>query len=214
MHDRVPETSCLIAEDEPLLATFLMQIFEKQPWVRSIQHVARCDDLMRQLRTSPPSLLILDLGLADGSSMPLISQIRMISASTKILVFTQNDTEEVVIEAFARGADGYLLKDPDEQLLVDSVKAQLCGGTPISPAIAGYLVKNIRSCFRADNPLSERESEVLNILAKGYSYAECANILGIKRPTIATYIRRIYEKLGVNSRTEAVFEARNSGWIK
>lgn len=83
----------------------------------------------------------------------------------------------------------------------------------MSPSIAGYLLKRMRLAPVPNNPLSDREYQVLKLLTKGCSYDEIAALMAVKKTTIATYIRRIYEKLGVRNRTEAIFEASHSGWL-
>lgn len=205
---------CLIVEDDTYLAHYVANTLKQQPWIVHTHAVTSCTDMLAWFNDNQPDLVLLDLELEDGSSLPFIKSIKNQSPASKILIFTQQEEEKVVLEAFAQGADGYLVKDADEYALVSAIKAQLQGGTPMSPSIAGYLVKNIRNCFSGENPLSEREGEVLKLLSRGCSYDDVAGILDVKRTTIATYVRRVYDKLGVHNRTEAVFEAQTSGWIQ
>jgi DNA-binding NarL/FixJ family response regulator len=129
--------------------------------------------------------------------------------------------ETHVVEAIEAGALGYLLKDGDADYIATSILEMLDGGSPISPPIARYLLRRLQappadpatSAVPAPR-LSPREQEVLNLIAKGFSYTEIAGLLGLTAPTVATHTRGIYRKLDVHSRGEAVYEALQLGLVK
>jgi len=163
-------------------------------------------------------VLLCDLGLPDGSGIDLIRQEALTGRDTDILVITMFANQNKVLGAVEAGARGYLLKDERIEDCIEAIRKIRTGGSPISPIIARQLLRKIRpapsSAFvPMAAPLSEREIEVLNLLARGFSNAECANILTISPNTIGTHVKNIYRKLEVNSRAEALFEASSQGLL-
>lgn len=166
-------------------------------------------------------LLIVDLGLPDGSGIDLIRKIKT-RPKTKAIVITVFGDESNVVDAVRAGADGYLLKDADEGAIANALNDAMHGIAPISPAIAGHLLKQIQkpqsiNLLPQDQvlsaPLTAREVEILETLAKGFSYKEIARIRGVTFHTVNDHLKEIYKKLSVNSRGEAVYEAVKAGLI-
>ena len=163
-------------------------------------------------------VLLLDIGLPDGCGLDLLPQVR---ASVPVLVTSAIGDEATVVHAIEQGAAGYLLKDSRPRELIAGIVAVLNGGAPISPGVASYLLRRLRNPSRptppaANNPLealTPREVEVLRALTRGYSYEEAGELLGISKNTIGQHIKQIYSKLAVNSRSEAVFQAIQAGWL-
>jgi DNA-binding NarL/FixJ family response regulator len=120
--------------------------------------------------------------------------------------------ETHVLRSIEAGAVGYLLKDSEPVSIVDQIRSLRAGGSPISPLIARQVLSRLRpAAGPVDSILSARESEVLVYITKGFSYDDIVRLLQVSRPTVMTYVRRIYAKLQVNSKTEAVYEARKLG---
>lgn len=167
------------------------------------------------LRETRPELLLTDLGLPDGSGIELIRA----AAETGVLplVITVFGDEEHVVGAIRGGALGYLLKSDTHAEIATALREIAEGGSPISPAIARYLLGAVRGVQRSPSPdtppLSERELEVLRAIVKGFTYDEIAGLLAISPATVATHVRRIYRKLSVHSRGEAAYEALQQGII-
>lgn len=162
---------------------------------------------------------LFDLQLPDGNSIALIREQHALRPEAPVLVISVFGDEERVISAIEAGARGYLLKDEPGEDLADAVRRAVAGESPISPAIARHLIRRFQDACdtaepQADNPLSERELEVLRLAAKGLTYQETAEILGVSINTVGTYTRRVYQKLAVNSRAQAIFEARQMGWMR
>lgn len=164
-------------------------------------------------------VLLCDLGLPDGSGISLIRQAAQKYRNIDIIVITIFAEQSKVMDSIKAGARGYLLKDERFDQCAESIREIRRGGSPISPAIARQLLKE----FQPKEPspqnntmqaLSKRELEVLNLLARGFSFVEIGEILKITRSTVATYVKNIYQKLEVNSRSEAVFEASSLGIIE
>jgi DNA-binding NarL/FixJ family response regulator len=160
-------------------------------------------------------LVTVDLSLPDGSGVELIRWLQTHYPTCKKMVVSLWGNDDLVFRAFQYGADGFLQKD---KLIGMELPAAICaledGGTPISPKIARRLLSHFQM-IQAEAPapiddcmLSDREREVLQLLAKGLLYKEIAELLMLSPHTVATHVKRIYKKINVASRGEAVFEAQ------
>jgi DNA-binding NarL/FixJ family response regulator len=171
-------------------------------------------------------VVLLDLGLPDGRGIELIPTLRARRPSPTIVAFTVFDDEASVIEAIAAGVDGYVLKAAPPEVLVDALRGAAAGESPISPAVAGFLLRRLRrddaaarkapgAAARTDRlmALTARELEVLETLARGLSYREAAAKLGMSPATVAHHVKNLYPKLAASSRSEAVFRAVQEGLI-
>jgi len=194
--------------------------------------VAACGDVSsgRQVLDSErPDVLLTDLELPDGSGIDLIRAARETSLHTQCMAVTVFGDERTVLAAIEAGASGYLLKDGTSEDIGRAVQQLLEGGSPISPTIARHLLRRFREPEEADRPqaapaaaipdasddveLTAREREVLDLIAKGFSFPEIAELLAISAHTVTTHVRHIYGKLEVRSKSEAVYEAVNRGLI-
>lgn len=183
-------------------------------------HVTTAASLLQgtqELHREQPDILLVDLGLPDGSGLDLIRGARKLSTDILILVITVFGDETSVVGAIEAGAHGYLLKSEAPADLRESVKQILAGGAPISPGIASHLLRRFRHTEPSDNkngpPFTPRELDVLRLMVKGLPYLEAAEILGVTRNTVAGHVKSIYSKLQVTSRGEAVYEALSQGIV-
>jgi DNA-binding NarL/FixJ family response regulator len=163
-------------------------------------------------------VLLCDLGLPDGSGIDLIKRETLTERDTDILVITIFADQNKVLAAIKAGARGYLLKDEHIGDCLAAIREIKRGGSPISPIIARQLLGQIKmdspeAPKSLVSPLSEREYEVLNLLSRGFSYSECAEILAVSINTVGSHVKNIYRKLEVNSRAEALFEASSQGLL-
>jgi len=161
-------------------------------------------------------VLLCDLGLPDGDGITLIRLAVQKHKNIDVIVITIFAEQSKVLGSIKAGARGFLLKDERFDECAEGIREVRRGGSPISPSIARQLVKEFQP--KQAGPeltelLSKRESEVLNLLARGFSFLEIGDLLSISRSTVATYVKNIYQKLEVNSRSEAVFEASSLGII-
>lgn len=207
-----------IVEDEPQTRAALAARLSAVEGYRILWQADRLTQARGALRVQVPDVLIVDLGLPDGSGLDLIADARALAPAPAIMVLTVFGDEQKLIRAIEHGARGYLLKDEPAIGLVDAIEQLRAGGAPISPAIARHLVARMLRPATAlpepvESPLTPREVEVLRLSAKGYNHAEVARLLELSAHTVASYTRRIYEKLEVNSRTEAVYEAARLGLL-
>ena len=178
-----------------------------------------CADAIAILDDSPPDVLLVDLGLPDGDGAELIEHAAGLSKQISIMVITVFGDEQRVMRAIRCGASGYLLKTDDSSDICQSIHELLDGGAPISPVIARYLIRYFRedmgeaASVNPDLGVSDRELEVLRLAAKGYTYQEVADLLGLSVNTVGTHTRNVYRKLEVSSRSEAVYEAARLGLV-
>ena len=206
----------LLLEDEKPAREHLSAAIKIHPELRLVDAVATCQEAIEALGKHRPDILVSDLGLPDGNGVKVIREARRLYPDIEVLVVTMYGDEAHVVEALEAGASGYLLKRQAFEELGDAIISVLRGESAISPEVARYLLKRFNDTHTskvAENPLTERESEVLKWIAKGYSYDEIAGILEVSANTIRTHIRSIYRKLEVSSRSEAVFEATNLGFL-
>ncbi|AWB07986.1 DNA-binding response regulator (plasmid) [Azospirillum humicireducens] len=173
-----------------------------------------------------PAVLVTDLKLPDGNGLELIHETRRLYPAMEIMVVSVLGDERSVLTAIEAGAAGYILKDSAAIDLVGSVLDLVAGRSPISTSIARTIVRRVQN--RPDAPsgapsaappsvpvpaLTERETDILWGVAKGLTYSDIAERLGISRNTVLTHVKNIYRKLEVNSRGEAVFAAINHNII-
>jgi DNA-binding NarL/FixJ family response regulator len=165
-----------------------------------------------------PDVMLVDLELPDGNGTDLIREAAKLLPQCDVMVVTVFGDERHVLQSIEAGATGYLLKDLPPAELVEQIRVLRAGGSPISPIIARQLLTRfsatagsaVQGTSSGDEcaPLSAQEVKVLSLAAKGYSYDEIAELMQISRHTVQTYVKRIYRKLQVNSKFEALFEAR------
>lgn len=162
-----------------------------------------------------PAVLVTDLKLPDGSGLDLIRENRRLYPAMEIMVVSVLGDERSVLAAIEAGAAGYILKDSRSVDLVGSVLDLVAGLSPISTSIARTIVRRVQGKPTPTDPptplpaLTERETDILWGIAKGFTYGDIAERLNISRNTVLTHIKNIYRKLEVNSRGEAVFTAIN-----
>ena len=207
----------LIVEDDPLARRRLIERVEGNSQVRVVGAVGSVAGARELLNAQAVDILLVDLELEDGNGTTLIRELHTANATTLIMVVSVFGDEQSVIGAIEAGARGYLLKDDSTDRIAESIEQLLDGGSPISPGIARHLIKRFQPEPEApveQRILSERELEVLNLAARGFTYAETADLLGVSVNTISSYTRRMYTKLAVNSRSQAVFEAQRMGLMQ
>ena len=172
------------------------------------------------LRDGPPlDVLLLDLGLPDGSGLDVLPALHARWPAAAAMVSTMFGDEAHVLHAIEAGAMGYLLKDLPPQAVLDEVRSLHAGGSPINPMVARKLLLRAAGAPTtqpaAEGPLlSAREAEVLRLVARGYTVDEVAGALGVSRNTVRTFVRRVYVKLQVTTRAQAVTAALRQGWLK
>jgi len=170
------------------------------------------EEAMKGIPTLHPDIVIMDINLPGMNGIDCIRQIRQFDEHIQFMMFTVYENDEKVFEALKAGASGYLLKNTGLVHILESLKELHQGGSPMSANIARKLVDTFRkqpARVAPSDVLSPRENEVLNLLARGLLYKEIAEQLHISTATVRQHIHRIYEKLHVQNRTEAINKAYN-----
>ncbi len=211
----------LLVEDEPLihrrLKSLLMELgYTKDALISatSLKEARAC--LARQ----PFALILVDLGLPDGSGIDLINEIHVADASLPVLVISAWCTEDAILAALRAGATGYVLKERDDMEVALSIRSVLRGGAPIDPFVARRIIDELRpkpeqpAAHQQIETLSPRESEILGLVAQGLGNREIAEQLNLSRYTVECHIKHIYRKLAVSSRTRAIHTARSRGLLE
>jgi DNA-binding NarL/FixJ family response regulator len=212
----------LVVEDDKAMQARLSAIFTSLGYQIETLHFA--DDLAsarRLLATRIFAIVLVDIGLPDGSGIGLIKECRAKDEALPLLVISAWREEQVILEALQSGAVGYLLKERDDIELALSIRSCLRGGAPIDPFLAKRILALVAiagpSAAKTSSALSprltSRQLEILNLVSKGLANREISEILALSRLTVECHIKNIYKKLAVGSRTEAVFEARSHGLL-
>jgi DNA-binding NarL/FixJ family response regulator len=207
---RRPPLGVLLVEDDPRTRAHLAGAVRSHPAFRLLAEASTVADGRAALERQSPQVMLVDLGLPDGSGLDLIR-----AAAAKVPT-----PDVMVISAFG---DQRNVLDGSPTDVADNILRLVAGEAPISPAIAAHLIRRLRPApgsAPAGPPadesvaLTEREMSVLQLVAKGLSYEEIGAVLQLRYNTVASYIKGIYRKLAVRSRGEAVFEARQMGLLE
>ena len=159
-----------------------------------------------------PQVALVDLGLPGMGGAALIEALKSRSPEIKCVAHTVFDDPKSVLSALQAGAEGYLLKGITGERLLESLGSLQEGGAPLTPRVARFLVSEFREVV--ENPLTQREQDVLECLAQGFSYQQCAERLVVSAHTVHSHVKKIYEKLAVSGRKQAVDKARKQGWLR
>ena len=175
-------------------------------------------DWLAQQRSGEAFLCLIDLGLPDGSGIDLIRQLRQRLPLARIIVSTLYDDDAHILAALAAGAEGYLLKDEESDLIEARLRSMERGEVAMTPSISRRILEHFRKnagFFAVDAAvvLTPRELDVLRLIGRGFKVAEAAASLGISAQTTAGYIKSVYRKLDVNTRAEAALEAAKRGLV-
>jgi len=221
------KTTVLIVEDEPEFRMRFRQIVESEPTLELVGVAANKREAQELIDRTRFDVMLIDLGLPDGNGTDLIRQVSAKRPDVDIMVVTVFGDEQHVVSAIEAGATGYILKDSTPADVVSCIRLLRAGGSPVSPVVARSVLRAIRNRMGGtpgttrtggpmpeNSPLSTRETEILQLLAKGMSFNEIGEILGISPHTVTAHIKKIYRKLAVHSRGEAVYEATQMGLLR
>lgn len=209
----------LIVEDDALLLDALVEATRSSTRGWNVRGAASLAEARMLIGLARVDAALIDLGLPDGSGIDLIRETKGRYPESEILVITVFADRERVLQSLRAGASGYLLKSDLPRQSGRMIETIAAGGSPLSPAIARYLIEEMQSTpargvlASTTGALSEREHEILRLCAKGLRYAEIADVLALSTHTINSHLKSIYRKLTVNSRAEAVYEARRMGLL-
>jgi DNA-binding NarL/FixJ family response regulator len=205
----------VIVEDQPTILEKQRRLLEGHAEVEVVGTARDGTTALQLIEALDPDVLLLDLGLPDLDGIEVTRQVKARGLKAEILIFTIFEEEERVLDAVRAGASGYLLKGTPAERIVEAIGEVHRGGSVIQPQLARRLLRHFQA---QQSPgaaaLTPRETEILQLIAKGLSNRAAAEALGLSRATIRTHLEHIYSKLDVSNRTEAVTEAIRRGLIE
>ena len=192
----------LIVDDHPVVRDGLRGIFESDPQFEVAGEAGNGAEAVTRARSLQPDVVLMDLRMPDVDGVTAIKRLAELGVATRVLVLTTYDTDTDVVPAIEAGATGYLLKDAPRSELLRAVRAAARGEAVLSPSVATRLLHQVRAPAR--EPLSNRELDVLALVARGSSNRDIAARLFVSEATVKTHLLHIYAKFGVNDRAAAV----------
>jgi len=203
---RPPQTIRIcIVEDDNLIRDGFALLIDSTYGFRIVNTYFRCEDALRNLDADQPDVVLMDIDLPGMNGIEGIARIKKLRPRTNIIVVTVYENDELVFKALCAGAGGYLTKNMQPTRLLEAIRDIQEGGAPMSTNIARMVVASFQK--NRNSPLTARETEVLELLAKGKSYTTIAEQLFVDKETIRTHIKNIYWKLEVHSKAEAIEKA-------
>ena len=199
--------SVSIVEDNDQLRGTLARLLDRSEGFRCLSHYANAEEALKDLPQVRPDVVLMDINLPGMNGVQCVRQLKALLPQIQVMMLTVYEDTENIFNALAAGASGYMLKRTSSKELLEAIQDVQRGGSPMTMHIARKVVQSFQQTAATAQPtenLSEREQQVLDCLCQGLMYKEIAEKLGISYETVHTYIRRIYEKLQVRTRTEAV----------
>lgn len=217
-------TRVLIVEDEPEFMRRFSNAVLNDPALSLLAAVSTGQAGIAMLDLQTPDVLLVDLGLPDMNGVAVIDHAARTQPGCDVLVVTMFADDDHVVASIEAGASGYLLKDASAERIAASIHELRSGGAPISPGIARRVLERFRTKARPATdagpaPLAEpsmltpREGELLRMIAKGFTFETIGTLLDISPHTVVAHVKKIYRKLAVHSRSEAVYEAGQLGLL-
>jgi DNA-binding NarL/FixJ family response regulator len=198
-----------VVEDQPELRQSLVDWLGSAPGLRCVGSHATGEEALRQIPKENPDVVLMDINLPGMGGIQCVSRLKHSMPELDVLMLTTYDDGQSIFDSLRAGADGYLLKNQSREELVAAVEQVHAGGSPMSMQIARKVINHFHTPHRAGSDLEQltnREHEILRLLAKGYMYKEIADQLQISMSTLRTHISAVYQKLHVHSRTEAAMK--------
>jgi DNA-binding NarL/FixJ family response regulator len=199
-------TVSIVEDQDPLRAT-LARVISRAEGFECVSDYPTAEAALEGLPKDRPQVVLMDINLPGINGVECVRRLKRLLPEVLVIMLTVYEDTENIFNALAAGATGYLLKRTPRAELLEAIREVCRGGSPMTAHIARKVVQSFQQPASASGPtsnLSQREQEVLNLLSQGFLYKEIADQLGISYETVHTYIRRIYEKLQVRTRTEAV----------
>ncbi len=198
-----------IVEDQRALRESLVEWLGSAPGLRCVGAHASAEEALRDIPGENPDVVLMDINLPNMNGIQCVSRLKERSPKMQVLMLTTYDEGDMIFDSLRAGANGYLLKNMPREELVEAVQQVHAGGAPMSLQIARKVINHFHRPKKSANELDQltaRELDILKLLAKGYMYKEIADHLGISMSTVRTHVTAVYEKLHVQSRTEAAMK--------
>ena len=202
----------VIVDDHPVVRDGLRGMLESQPDFEVVGEASDGEAAIRITKKLKPEIVLMDLRMPEMDGVTALREIKASNPQIQVLVLTTYDSDADILPAIEAGASGYLLKDSSREELYTAIRATARGETVLAPAVAARLVGRMRA--PAEEQLSSRELEVLQLVAEGDSNSEIASRLHISQATVKSHLIHIFGKLGVSDRTAAVTVALRRGILR
>ena len=196
-----------IVEDSRGTRESLMELLGRVPGLHCVGAHASAEEALKTIPHEQPNVVLMDINLPGMSGIECVGRLKAQMPRTQVLMLTTYEESDQIFDSLRNGASGYLLKNMPPTELVQAVEQVHAGGAPMSMQIARKVVTHFQQIKKSSNEmatLTKREQEILALLAKGFLYKEIADQLGITLSTVRAHLHTVYEKLHVQSRTEAV----------
>src|SRR5689334_12776632 len=203
----------VIVDDHPVVRDGLSAMFARDPEFSVVGEASDGAEAVRLAEALQPDVILMDLRMGGMDGVTAIGELTRRGVPARVLVLTTYDTDSHVLPAIEAGANGYLLKDAPRDDLLRAVRSAARGEVVLSPSVAARLMSRLRAPTPSTGPLSQRELEVLRLVAAGNTNREAAARLFITEATVKTHLLNIYAKLDVNDRAAAVAEGYNRGLL-
>jgi DNA-binding NarL/FixJ family response regulator len=200
-----------IVEDDSIIRNAFVTLIRQNKNYNVVNAYGDAESAIKNLKADEPDICLMDIELPGMNGIVAISKIKAILPKTHVVVVTVYENDELVFKALCEGAAGYLTKNMPSSKLMDSLLELENGGAPMSTNIARMVVSSFHR--NRQSPLSNRELEVLELLASGKSYSTIAEQLFVDKETVKSHIKNIYLKLEVHSKAEAIEKAKKSRYI-
>ncbi|MCF1751145.1 response regulator [Mariniradius sediminis] len=200
----------LIYEDNPQLREGLTMLIDGSEGFSVLAAFKNCTNVAEEIRTFRPDVVLMDIDMPGVNGLEGLKIIRQTDDQVKVLMLTVFDDHQNIFEALKSGANGYILKKTPPAKLLEYIQEASTGGAPMTSSVAAQVLKmfsQLQPTVENDYNLTDREKEVLQWLVNGYSYKMIAAEMFIAMDTVRSHIKKIYEKLHVNSKSEAVAKA-------
>ena len=210
--EAMPITVSIVEDNEQLRGT-LARVLARAEGFQFLGEHASAEAALENLPKEKPGVVLMDINLPGMNGVECVRKLKQMLPETQVMMLTAYEDTENIFNSLAAGASGYMLKRTPRAELLEAIREVHRGGSPMTTHIARKVVQSFMKPFAtpsagaATEELSTREKEVLDLLSQGFMYKEIADKLGISFETVRTYIRRVYEKLHVRTRTEAVAKA-------
>jgi DNA-binding NarL/FixJ family response regulator len=205
----------VVVDDHPIVRDGLVAVLSTQPDFEVVGEASSGPEAIQCVGASRPDVILLDLEMPDMDGVETLQRLREIDPALRVIVFTAFDTDERIVKAVQAGAQGYLLKGVPRDEIFNAIRVVHAGGALLQPVIASKLLRQVsRDAQPEPDPLTERELEVLRLMAQGQMNKEIAAALVISERTVKFHVSAILSKLGAGNRTEAVTLAAQQGLIE
>jgi|SRR3990172_3983034 len=205
----------LIADDHTLFRRGLVSLLNETKEFAVVGEANDGPESVRLTTRLRPDVLLMDVHMPGGGGVEAVQQLREVAPAVPVIMLTVSESDEDLLGAIRAGARGYFLKNAETEELYDGIRRAAAGEAVLDPALVERLFQHVARSGSpgADTPLSFRETEILRLVAEGFTNREVAARLSVSENTVKTHLARIFEKLGTTSRSEAAALARARGWL-